>query len=91
MLGVECVGKFVEDVLGCIVCLLYVDGVCCFVVVGGEILGVVVQVFDVCVFCIGLQIDLGVFWMVIIDIDLVVLVLKFGNFGMVDFFEKVLV
>lgn len=88
--GVDVVGYFVESMFVVIVCGLCEFGVCKFVVVGGEMFGVVVQVFDVKLLQIGVQIDLGVLVMVIVDVQLFGFVLKFGNFGMIDFFDKVL-
>lgn len=88
-LGVEQAGQLVEQCLADIASGLAERGVRRFVVAGGETSGAVVQALDVQQLRIGATIDPGVPWTQAQDRDLL-LALKSGNFGTVDFFTKAL-
>ncbi len=83
-------GALVEDALASIARQLKMRGVRKFVVAGGETSGAVVQALDVRMLQIGPSIDPGVPITVSVGAMQLVLALKSGNFGAVDFFEKAL-
>jgi len=92
-LGVEKAGHLVETALASIARRLRDEGVCKFVVAGGETSGAVVQALNVQMLRIGPQIDPGVPVTQSIqrgDQAPLALALKSGNFGTTDFFEKAL-
>lgn len=67
-------------------------GVWWLVVVGGEILGVVVDCFEILGFFVGVEIVVGVLVLCVVGVSVgdMLLVLKFGNFGGFVFFVDVL-
>jgi uncharacterized protein YgbK (DUF1537 family) len=89
-LGVAEAGHLVERALAAIACGLREQGVRKFVVAGGETSGAVVQALGVEMLRIGGQIDPGVPITATTGEVPLVLVLKSGNFGTVDFFQKAL-
>ncbi|WP_066268934.1 3-oxo-tetronate kinase [Hydrogenophaga palleronii] len=89
LLGVEQAGLLVEQCLADIAAGLAERGVRRFVVAGGETSGAVVQALDVQQLRIGGTIDPGVPWTQAVGRELL-LALKSGNFGAVDFFAKAL-
>ncbi|MBI3146515.1 MAG: four-carbon acid sugar kinase family protein [Pseudogulbenkiania sp.] len=88
-LGVERAGQLVEQCLAQIAHGLVENGVRRLVVAGGETSGAVVQVLGVSQLRIGATIDPGVPWTQVEGRPLL-LALKSGNFGTVDFFSKAL-
>ena len=88
-LGVERAGALVEACLADIACGLLALGVRRLVVAGGETSGAVVQALGVQRLRVGLPIDPGVPWTQAEGRPLL-LALKSGNFGSVDFFAKAL-
>jgi uncharacterized protein YgbK (DUF1537 family) len=88
-LGVERAGHLVETCLAAIATGLQALGVRRFVVAGGETSGAVVQALGVHTLRIGAPIDPGVPWTQAAGRPLL-LALKSGNFGSVDFFAKAL-
>jgi len=88
-LGVDEAGALVERTLAEIARGLFALGVRKFVVAGGETSGAVVQALDVKALQIGAQIDPGVPATATLD-GSIGLVLKSGNFGGVEFFDKAL-
>ena len=88
-LGVERAGALVEACLAEIATGLLALGVRRLVVAGGETSGAVVQALDVQRLRVGLPIDPGVPWTQAEGRPLL-LALKSGNFGSVDFFAKAL-
>ena len=88
-LGVEPAGALVEACLAAIATGLLALGVRRLVVAGGETSGAVVQALDVKRLRVGLPIDPGVPWTQAEGRPLL-LALKSGNFGSVDFFAKAL-
>jgi len=88
-LGAERAGVLVETCLAAIATGLQVRGVRRFVVAGGETSGAVVQALKVQRLRVGLPIDPGVPWTQAEGQPLL-LALKSGNFGSVDFFTKAL-
>ncbi|MFM0348787.1 3-oxo-tetronate kinase [Paraburkholderia sp. RL17-347-BIC-D] len=92
-LGVEKAGHLVENALASIALKLRDAGVRKFVVAGGETSGAVVQALGVRLLRIGTQIDPGVPVTQSVGANgeaPLALVLKSGNFGAVDFFDKAL-
>lgn len=93
-LGVEAAGQLVEHALAETARQLVADaGVRRLVVAGGETSGAVVQALGVSSLRIGAPIDPGVPWTQALDrVDgqPLLLALKSGNFGTVDFFAKAL-
>ena len=89
-LGVEKAGHLVEDAIAAIARGLVDRGVTKLVAAGGETSGAVVQALNVDALKIGPQIDPGVPWTLALGERAIVLALKSGNFGAVDFFEKAL-
>lgn len=93
-LGVARAGQLVEEALAEIARRLRDTGVRKFVVAGGETSGAVVQALGVQMLRIGAQIDPGVPATASIPAHAgeapLALVLKSGNFGAVDFFDKAL-
>ena len=89
VLGPERAGELVEGCLGHIAAGLVEGGVRRMVVAGGETSGAVVQALEVHTLRIGLPIDPGVPWTQVEGRPLL-LALKSGNFGTVDFFPKAL-
>ncbi|MDR6407007.1 3-oxo-tetronate kinase [Paraburkholderia terricola] len=89
-LGVNEAGHLVETTLASIARGLRERGVRKFVVAGGETSGAVVQALDVRTLRIGAQIDPGVPATATTGAEPLALVLKSGNFGTTDFFEKAL-
>ncbi|SMF41344.1 3-oxo-tetronate kinase [Pseudogulbenkiania subflava] len=88
-LGVERAGQLVEQCLAQIAHGLTENGVRRLVVAGGETSGAVVQALGVSQLRIGAAIDPGVPWTQVEGRPLL-LALKSGNFGTVDFFGKAL-
>ncbi|EEG07094.1 3-oxo-tetronate kinase [Pseudogulbenkiania ferrooxidans] len=88
-LGVERAGQLVEQCLAQIAHGLAENGVRRLVVAGGETSGAVVQALSVSQLRIGAAIDPGVPWTQVEGRPLL-LALKSGNFGCVDFFDKAL-
>jgi 3-dehydrotetronate 4-kinase len=88
-LGTAQAGELVERALAAIARGLVERGVRRLVVAGGETAGAVVQVLGVTQLRIGAQIDPGVPWTQAAGRPLL-LALKSGNFGSVDFFSKAL-
>jgi uncharacterized protein YgbK (DUF1537 family) len=88
-LGVERAGQLVEHCLAQIAQGLVETGVRRLVVAGGETSGAVVQALQVKQLRIGATIDPGVPWTQVEGRPLL-LALKSGNFGTVDFFSKAL-
>ncbi len=88
-LGVERAGQLVEQAMATIAQGLVDAGVRRLVVAGGETSGAVVQALDVHALRIGAPIDPGVPWTAALNRPLL-LALKSGNFGSVDFFAKAL-
>jgi 3-dehydrotetronate 4-kinase len=92
-LGVERAGHLVEACLAAVAQGLVAAGVRRLVVAGGETSGAVVQALDVHGLRIGAPIDPGVPWTQALgraDGQPLLLALKSGNFGTVDFFAKAL-
>ena len=92
-LGVERAGHLVEACLAAVAQGLVAAGVRRLVVAGGETSGAVVQALDVHSLRIGAPIDPGVPWTQALgraDGQPLLLALKSGNFGTVDFFAKAL-
>ncbi len=88
-LGVERAGALVEACLADVAAGLQQQGVRRFVVAGGETSGAVVQALQVLRLRVGASIDPGVPWTQAEGRPLL-LALKSGNFGSVDFFAKAL-
>jgi uncharacterized protein YgbK (DUF1537 family) len=88
-LGVDAAGTLVEQCLAAIAAGLQQAGVRRFVVAGGETSGAVVRSLEVHTLRIGATIDPGVPWTQAEGRPLL-LALKSGNFGSVDFFAKAL-
>ena len=88
-LGVERAGALVESCLAEIAAGLHACGVRRLVVAGGETSGAVVQALQVQRLRVGAPIDPGVPWTQAEGLPLL-LALKSGNFGGVDFFAKAL-
>lgn len=88
-LGVERAGQLVEQCLAQIAHGLAENGVRRLVVAGGETSGAVVQALGVTQLRIGAPIDPGVPWTQV-DGRPLLLALKSGNFGTLDFFSKAL-
>ena len=87
-LGVAEAGALVEQALARIAQGLIAAGVTRLVVAGGETAGAVVQALKVSALKIGPQIDPGVPWTATAGAHPILLALKSGNFGTVDFFAK---
>ena len=88
-LGVERAGALVEQCMAAIATGLHQRGVRRLVVAGGETAGAVVQALQVQRLRVGTPIDPGVPWTQVEGRPLL-LALKSGNFGSVDFFTKAL-
>lgn len=88
-LGTERAGQLVEACLAGVAVGLLELGVRRLVVAGGETSGAVVQALDITTLRVGTPIDPGVPWMQAEGLPLL-LALKSGNFGTVDFFSKAL-
>ena len=92
-LGVDRAGQLVETCLATVAQGLVDAGVRRLVVAGGETSGAVVQALGVQSLRIGAPIDPGVPWTQALgrpDGQPLLLALKSGNFGSVDFFAKAL-
>jgi 3-dehydrotetronate 4-kinase len=92
-LGFERAGALVEAALAAVAVGLRASGVQRLVVAGGETSGAVVQALGVRSLQIGAPIDPGVPWTQALGLDdsrPLLLALKSGNFGSVDFFSKAL-
>ncbi|MEJ8852276.1 3-oxo-tetronate kinase [Variovorax rhizosphaerae] len=90
-LGVAHAGALIEDALGQIAAAMRIRGTRRFVVAGGETSGAVVQALGVNALRIGRQIDPGVpETQSLGDAEPLAIVLKSGNFGSEDFFDKAL-
>jgi len=89
-LGADRAGQLVERCLAEVATGLHARGVRKLVVAGGETAGAVVTALGVTALRIGPQIDPGVPWTASVGSDPVLLALKSGNFGSVDFFAKAL-
>jgi uncharacterized protein YgbK (DUF1537 family) len=91
LLGVARAGALVEDALGQIAAGLQARGTRRFVVAGGETSGAVVQALGLKALRIGRQIDPGVpETQSLGNAEPLAVVLKSGNFGSEDFFDKAL-
>jgi len=91
-LGVERASAVVEATLARIARLLVEEaGVPRLVVAGGETAGAVVQALGISALRIGPQIEPGVPWTFTEGRQRILLALKSGNFGSVDFFDRALV
>lgn len=88
-LGVDRAGHLVEQAMASLAQALVEAGVRRLVVAGGETSGAVVQALGVQALRIGAPIDPGVPWTQALNRPLL-LALKSGNFGTVDFFAKAL-
>ena len=88
-LGVDRAGHLVEQAMASVARALVDGGVRRLVVAGGETSGAVVQALGVHALRIGAPIDPGVPWTLALNRPLL-LALKSGNFGSVDFFAKAL-
>lgn len=90
-LGAARAGALIEDALGQIAAGLRARGTRRFVVAGGETSGAVVQALGLKALRIGRQIDPGVpETQSLGDAEPLAIVLKSGNFGSEDFFDKAL-
>lgn len=89
-LGAARAGELVEQALSRIAVGLRELGVSKLVVAGGETSGAVVKALEVRALRIGALIDPGVPWTRTLGDRPLLLALKSGNFGSVDFFEKAL-
>jgi uncharacterized protein YgbK (DUF1537 family) len=87
-LGVAEAGAQIEQALARIARGLIAAGVTRLVVAGGETSGAVVQALELTALKIGPQIDPGVPWTATSGAHRILLALKSGNFGAVDFFTK---
>jgi uncharacterized protein YgbK (DUF1537 family) len=87
-LGVAAAGALIEQALARIAQGLIAAGVTRLVVAGGETAGAVVQALELTALKIGPQIDPGVPWTATSGAHRILLALKSGNFGTVDFFTK---
>jgi len=87
-LGAAAAGALIEQGLARIAGLLVAAGVTQLVVAGGETSGAVVQALGAKMLRIGPQIDPGVPWTAVEGGPPLLLALKSGNFGSVDFFTK---
>ena len=87
-LGVADAGAMVEQAIAAIARGLVDAGVSRMIVAGGETSGAVVQALGVRALRIGPQIDPGVPWTATVGGKPMLLALKSGNFGTVDFFSK---
>ena len=87
-LGAAAAGALIEQGLARIAGFLVAAGVTQLVVAGGETSGAVVQVLGAEMLRIGPQIDPGVPWTAVEGGPPLLLALKSGNFGSVDFFTK---
>lgn len=90
-LGVARAGALIEDALGQVAARLRAGGTRRFVVAGGETSGAVIQALQLQALRIGRQIDPGVPETQSLGDDKpLAVVLKSGNFGSEDFFDKAL-
>ncbi|HSK52366.1 MAG TPA: 3-oxo-tetronate kinase [Clostridia bacterium] len=89
-LGAARVGKVLEAALAAIAVELVVLGRRRLVIAGGETSGAVTDALGVTVLQVGPEVDPGVPWTVTTGPDPIGLVLKSGNFGGEDFFERAL-
>lgn len=87
-LGREAAGALVEDTLAGVAKGLVAAGLRRLVVAGGETSGAVVAALGIAALRIGPEIDPGVPWTATLGEPPLLLALKSGNFGTVDFFEK---
>lgn len=87
LFGAEIAGRAVEDIISRVAKALEKHGFRRFIVAGGETSGAVTLALGITGFHIGPQIAPGVPWVRAIDRPLS-LVLKSGNFGQADFFER---
>lgn len=86
----ERLGARIEEAFAVLVPRLVEEGVCRFVVAGGETSGAVTRSLGVKILRIGEEIDPGVPWTVSDGFLPIALALKSGNFGGADFFTKAL-
>jgi uncharacterized protein YgbK (DUF1537 family) len=86
--GRDEVGALVEHLIAGVAVGLVELGVTRLVVAGGETSGAVVSALDISMLEIGPEIDPGVPWTLAADGRNMVLALKSGNFGTLDFFTK---
>jgi uncharacterized protein YgbK (DUF1537 family) len=90
-IGAERAGHVLEQCLATVARGLVKRGVRQLVVAGGETSGAVVQALEISRLRIGPTIDPGVPWTASQDDDRpLLLALKSGNFGSIDFFSKAL-
>ncbi|MDF2095867.1 3-oxo-tetronate kinase [Aquibaculum arenosum] len=87
-LGREAAGTLVEETLAGVAKGLVAAGLRRLVVAGGETSGAVVAALGIAALRIGPEIDPGVPWTATLGEPPLLLALKSGNFGTVDFFEK---
>jgi len=86
--GVEASSQAIEKTMAALAKGLVAAGVGRLVVAGGETSGAVVGALDVTALRIGPEIDPGVPWTASVGTRPLLLALKSGNFGAVDFFTK---
>jgi uncharacterized protein YgbK (DUF1537 family) len=87
-LGRAKAGALIEAALADIAGRLHQQGICKFIVAGGETSGAVLEKLGVTALRIGPEISPGVPWTVSQSPSGLCLALKSGNFGSADFFEK---
>ena len=85
--GDSVVAEIIEQTIATLTSMLMKGGVRNYITAGGETSGVVVTALGLDAYLIGPQIDPGVSWIRSLDTTLL-LALKSGNFGGVDFFVK---
>ncbi|MGE0577357.1 3-oxo-tetronate kinase [Reyranella sp.] len=86
--GIEKSSQAIEKTMAALARGLVAAGVARLVVAGGETSGAVVGALDVTALRIGPEIDPGVPWTASVGARPLLLALKSGNFGAVDFFTK---
>jgi uncharacterized protein YgbK (DUF1537 family) len=86
--GIERSSQAIEKTMAVLAKGLVAAGVSKLVVAGGETSGAVVGALDVTALRIGPEIDPGVPWTASVGAKPLLLALKSGNFGAVDFFTK---
>ncbi|MDE0821503.1 MAG: hypothetical protein OSA95_10295, partial [Opitutales bacterium] len=89
-LGEDQAGEIIESALTMVAQALAKTGVRKFVIAGGETSGAIVKALGMSQMQIGPEIAPGVPWCVGLGEPPVLLALKSGNFGSVDFFQEAL-
>jgi uncharacterized protein YgbK (DUF1537 family) len=89
-LGAGRAAALIEDTFSTLAKTLVERGVRRLVVAGGETAGAVVQALNIDALAIGPQIDPGVPWTLVQGPQPLLLALKSGNFGRIDFFMRAL-